>query len=107
MSARLAVGVKAKILSGTSWVMFPATGVTPGPVNLKVAALIVAGRIACGKVATTTAFEHIPVDPPGGLTELGGDGGRHSVAAVVKVHTKPLAREMPCRFETPVVIVAV
>jgi hypothetical protein len=69
------VGVKTNILLAASCVMLPATGVTPGPVNLKVAPLIVAGFIAWGKVEETAVFEHTPVDPVGGLTELGGEGG--------------------------------
>ena len=74
-SARLAVGVKANILLAASCVIVPATGVTPGPVTLKVEPLMVAGFIAWGKVAATTVFEQTPVDPVGGLTELGGEGG--------------------------------
>ena len=75
LSARLAVGVKANILLAASCEIVPATGVTPGPVNLKVVLLMVAGFIAWGKVAATTVFEHTPVDPVEGLTELGGAGG--------------------------------
>ena len=87
--------------------MVPKTGVTPGPVSLKDVGLILAGNMACGKVTATTVLEHIPADPSVGLTELGGRGGWHNVAAVVKVHTALLARLWPRRSEAPVVIVAV
>jgi hypothetical protein len=107
LRASVLVGVKTNIWLGTSWVMVPATGVTPGPVSVKVAGLMVAGFIACGKVAATTVLEHVPLEPLAGFTELGGDGGWHRVAAVVKVHTKSLARGCPRRSSAPVVIVAV
>ena len=54
-----------------SWVTVP---VTPG-VTLKVIAFIVAGSIACGKVAATTMLGHTPAEPSGGVTEIGGAGG--------------------------------
>ena len=53
----------------------PVTGVAPGPVKVKVVALIVVGSIACGKVAATTVLGHIPAEPLGGVTETGGAGG--------------------------------
>jgi hypothetical protein len=63
--------------------------------------------MACGKVAATTVLGQIPEEPSGGVTEVGGAGGRHSVAPVVKVHTKLLASAVPNMFCAPVVMVAV
>ena len=90
-----------------SWVTVPLTDVVPGPLKVKVVVLIVAGSMACGKTAATTVLGQIPLETFGGVTEVGGAGGRQSVAAVVKVHTKLLASAVPNMFCAPMVIVAV
>ena len=71
LRARLPDGVKVKIVFVTSGVTVP---VTPGD-TVKVVGLMVAGSIACGKVALTTVLGHIPAEPLGGVTEMGGAGG--------------------------------
>ena len=60
----------------------PATGVAPGPVRVKVAALIVAGFMASLNVAETTVLVGTETSPFAGtvLTTVAG-------AAVVKLHT--------------------
>jgi hypothetical protein len=58
----------------------------PGPVNVKVVVLIVAGFIASLKVAVTAVLGHIPKARLGGVTEI-TVGGPHGSLAVVKVHT--------------------
>jgi hypothetical protein len=103
LSARLLEGIKVKIVLVTSEVTVP---VTPG-VTVKVVVLMVAGSIACGKVAATIVLGHIPPEPLGGVTEVGGAGTRHGVARVVNVQTKLLANAMPYASVAPVVIVAV
>lgn len=99
--------MKVKILLVPSWVTVPDTGVVPGPVKVKVAVLMVAGFIAWGKVAATTVLGQIPLEPSGGVTEVGGAGGTQSLAPVVKVQTKLLASAVPNMFWAPVVMVAV
>jgi hypothetical protein len=74
-----------KILFVESAVTVPVTGVVPGPVTVKVVVLMVAGFIACGKVAATSALGHTRVAPIGGVTETGGAGGRHGFAPVLKI----------------------
>src|SRR2546423_616543 len=96
-------GVKVKMVLVTSWVMVP---LTPG-LRVKVVALMVAVFIGSLKVAVMTAREHTPVAPMAGLTETTIGGGLHPLAAVVKLHTKSLARALPNRSRTPVVRVAV
>src|SRR5579863_947222 len=103
LSARLADGVKVKILLVTSWVTVPAT---PGA-TVKVAVVMVVGSIAWGKVAAITVFGQTPPTPFGGLTETGEAGGRQATAAVLKVHTKLVGSELPNMSSAPVVIVAV
>src|ERR1700693_2291063 len=95
LSARVLAGVKVKILLVVSAVTVPVTGVVPGPVTVKVVVLMVAGFIACGKVAATSALGHTSVAPLGGVTETGGDGGRQGLAPVLKVHTTLLASALP------------
>src|ERR1700680_2108392 len=70
LTARLLDGVKVKIVLDASWVTVP---VTPG-VTVKVVMLMVAGSIACGKMAATTMLGHTPAEPLGGTTEIGGAG---------------------------------
>ena len=96
-------GVKVKIVLLTSWVMVP---VTPG-VTVKVVVLIDEVFIASLKVAVMTASEHTPVAPLAGVTETTVGGGLHPLAAVLKLHTKSLARALPKVSLTPVVMVAV
>ena len=86
-----------------SWVMIP---VTPG-LTEKVVVLMVAVFIASLKVAVTTAREHTPVAPLAGVTETTVGGGLHPLAAVLKLHTKSVARGLPKVSWAPVVMVAV
>ena len=102
MIARGLDGVKVKMVSVKSWVMVP---VTPG-VTVKVAALIDEVFIASLKVAVTAASEHTPVAPLAGVTEITVGGGLHPLAAVLKLHTKSVARGLPKVSWAPVVIVA-
>ena len=95
-------GVNVKILLLTSWVMIP---VTPG-LTLNVVALRDDMFIASLKVAVMTAREHTPVTPLRGVTEITTGGGVHALAAVVKLHTKSVARALPKVSRTPVVMVA-
>jgi hypothetical protein len=80
----------------------PATGVAPGPVTVKVAALIVEAFIGPLNVAETRVFTGTAVAPAAGTVETTVGGG-----AVVKVHAKLAARPAPARSFAPVVIVAV
>jgi hypothetical protein len=61
----------------------------PGPVNVKVVALIVAGFMATLKVAVTIVLGQTPTAPARGVTEItvGGVAVVHAARAVVKVHT--------------------
>ena len=79
---------------------------TPGE-TVKDEALMLATFMASLKVALTTEFEQIPTEAFGGLTERTVGGGLHPLAAVVKPQTKLLARALPNRSRTPVVMVAV
>ena len=63
--------------------------------------------IAWLKVAVMAAREHTPVAPVAGMTEPTIGGGLHPLAAVLKLHTKSLARALPKVSRTPVVMVAV
>jgi hypothetical protein len=80
----------------------PATGVAPGPVNVNVAALIVAGFIASLNMAETAVLTATEVAPLTGTVEITVGGG-----AVVKVHTKLAASAAPVGSFAPVVIVAI
>ena len=79
----------------------PATGVAPGPVTVKVAALMVAGFIAALNVAEIGVLTATAPAKFAGIVEttVGGE-------AVVKVHTKLAARPTPAESFAPVVIVA-
>ena len=96
-------GVKVKTVLVTSWVMVP---VTPG-LTVKVVVLMVEAFIASLKVAAMTPREHTPVAPLAGVTEATIGGGLHPLAAVLKLHTKFVAGELPKVSRTPVVMVAV
>ena len=80
--------------------------VTPG-LTVKVVVLMLAGFIASLKVTVTTAREHTPVAPLAGVTETTVGGGLHPLAAVLKLHTKSVARALPKVSLAPVVMVAV
>src|ERR1700720_3525032 len=80
----------------------PATSVAPGPVNVNVDPLIVAGFMASLNVADTIVLVGTANAPFAGkvLTTLAG-------APVVKVQTKLAASAVPAGSLAPVVIVAV
>ena len=80
--------------------------VTPGA-TVKVDELMLATFMASLKVAVMTLLEQTPVEMFGGVTDRTVGAGLHPLAAVVKVQTKLLARLLPKRSRTPVVIVAV
>jgi hypothetical protein len=98
--ARTAVGVNVAVVP--EYVIVPPTAVAPGPVNVNVAALIVAGFIASLNVAETVVLTATAVAPLTGTVEItvGNE-------AVVKVHTKLAAGPAPVGSFAPVVIVAV
>jgi hypothetical protein len=96
-------GVKVKIALDASWVTVP---LTPGE-TVKVVALTVATFMASLKVAVTAELKQTPTEPVGGLTESTVGGGLHPLAEVVKLQTKLLARALPNRSWTPVVMFAV
>src|ERR1700680_738575 len=96
-------GVKVKMVLEASWLMVP---ITPGD-TVKVAGWTVATFMGSLKVAVTTELEHTPVAALGGVTESTVGGGLHPLAAMVKLQTKLVARALPNRSRTPVVIVAV
>jgi hypothetical protein len=102
--ARAVDGVKVAVEA--AYVTTPSTGVVPGPVNVNVEPLMVAGFIASLKVAVATVLEQTPVVAVGGVSEI-TVGGTQAVAAVVNVHTSFAARALPNMSFTPVVIVAV
>ena len=68
----------------------PATGVAPGPVTVKVAALMVAAFMASLNVAEMVVLTATAVAPFTGTVETTLGGG-----AVVKAHTKLAARALP------------
>jgi hypothetical protein len=75
--------------------------VAPGPVNVKVAPVIVAGFIASLKVAASAELAATPVAPLAGTVAI-------TVGApVVNVHTKLAAKASPAGSWAPVVMVAV
>ena len=98
--ARADVGVNVAVVPAK--VTAPFTGVAPGPVNVNVAALIVAGFMAPLNVAEIVVLRPTPVAPFAGTVEMTVGGG-----AVVKVHTKLAASGTPVGSFAPVVIVAV
>jgi hypothetical protein len=102
LGASAAVGVNVAVVPAK--VTVPVTGVTPGPVKVKVATLIVAGFIASLNVAEIAELTATPMDPFTGTVETTVGLG---VGTVVKVHTKSAASAAPVRSFAPVVIVAV
>ena len=102
---KLPDGKNVAILPVPSKVTVPATlGAT-----VKVVVLMVGAYICSLKVAVIMVSGHTPLAPLGGETDvtMGGGGGVHEAAAVLKVHTKLLANALPKRSLTPVVMVAV
>ena len=77
------------------------------PVTVKVVALMVAVFIDSLNVAVMTAREHTPVAPLAGVTDVTVGVGVHPLAAVLKLHTKSLAKSLPKVSRTPMVMVAV
>ena len=70
-AARLAEGVKVAILVDELYVTCPETFVVPGPVNVKVVVVIVAGFIALLNVAVMRiVLGQTRVDPSTGVTEV-------------------------------------
>jgi hypothetical protein len=81
--ARLAVGVN--VATRPEYVTVPATAAPPGPVTVKVAALIVPGFIASLNVALSVWLTDTFVAPLAGNTAV--TTGGEIIAAVVKDHT--------------------
>jgi hypothetical protein len=97
--ARAVVGVNVAVVPAKETV--PITGVAPGPVKVKVAALMVAGFIGSLNVAETSVLTGTPAAPIVGTVET-------TVGApVLKLHAKLLASAFPSVSVAPVVIVAV
>jgi hypothetical protein len=101
-AARAVVGVNVAVVPAKLTV--PTTGVGPGPVNVNVAAFIVAGFIASLNAAETVVLTATPMDPFTGTVEITDGLG---TGTVVKVHTKLAASAAPVRSFAPAVIVAV
>src|SRR5271154_1322374 len=98
--ARIAVGLKVAVVP--EYVTAPATGVTPGPVTVKVVPVMVAGFMASLKVAEIGVLTVTAVARFAGTVETTDGGG-----AVVNVHTKFAPKPTPAESRAPVVIVAV
>ena len=79
----------------------------PGPVNVNVAAVIVAGFIASSNAAVIAVLSATPVALLRGVTAVTVGGVVLAFAPVLKLHTKLLASAAPSGVVTPVVIVAV
>ena len=78
---------------------------TPG-VTVKVVVLTDEGFIASLKAPVMTALEQTPAEPLAGVSEITVGSGLHPLAAVLKLHTKSVARALPKVSRTPVVMVA-
>jgi hypothetical protein len=85
----------------------PPTEVAPGPVRVKIAAVIVAGFIASSKAAVIAVLNATPVALLRGVTAVTVGGVVLATEPVVKLQTKLLASAAPSTVVTPVVIVAV
>src|SRR5437879_5230504 len=68
LAARLAAGLNSAVTPTD--VALPDTAAPPGPVSVKVAAVMLAGSIASLKVAAKPVLIATPVAPFGGLVEL-------------------------------------
>src|SRR5260221_14384104 len=79
----------------------------PGPVSVKVEALMVCGDIASLKVAWMAAVPPTPVAAGSGSVDATVGAVVSAVAPVVKVHAWPAASALPARSLAPVVMVAV
>jgi hypothetical protein len=100
--------VKVAKRFAASYATFPFTGVTAGPVKVKVVELIVEGFIAPLKPAMATVLGQIPVLAFEGAKEITvGAPALHTVFPVVKLQTKLTAIALPSVSMAPVVIVAV
>jgi hypothetical protein len=85
LDARLAAGVNVATEPAATKVTAPVTATPPGPLNVKVVALIVAGVMATLKVALRAWLMGTLVAPFTGTVEMtvGGVGA----GTVLKVHT--------------------
>src|SRR5947208_15388958 len=81
--------------------------VPPGPVNPKLAVLIVKGFIASLKVALMVWLIGTAVAPLAGTVALTVGAVVSGVAPVVKLQLKSVASALPARSRDPIVIVAV
>src|SRR6185503_9116695 len=91
----------------TSYATVPVTAVPPGPINLKLAVLMVKGSIASLKVALMVWLIGTAVAALAGTVALTVGGIVSSVAPVVKLQLKSAAGALPARSLAPVVIRAV
>jgi hypothetical protein len=105
LDARLAAGVNVATEPAATYVTAPVTPTPLGPVNVKVAALIVVELIASLKAALSAWLIAALVPPLTGAVKMtvGGVGA----GTVLKLHAKALVRALPARSVAPVVIVAV
>jgi hypothetical protein len=93
IAARGAVGVKVAVLPLT--VTMPATAAPPEPASVKLALVSVELVIGSENVADTAVFSATPVAPLAGDMPDTVGGVVSGAAAVVKVHTRFAARELP------------
>jgi hypothetical protein len=101
------VGVKIALLAPTAYETVPVTGVPPGPVNVKLDAVIVDGSMSSLKVTAICEFNAVFVAPAAGTLSVTVGGVTSGAAPVVKVHAKSLGSALPDESVTAVVIVAV
>src|SRR5213082_37879 len=100
------MGFSVAILLLTSYPTVPVT-VPPGPVNLKLAVLIVKGSIASLKVALMVWLIGTAVAALAGTVTLTVGAVVSGVAPVVKLQLKSAASALPARSLAPVLTVAV
>src|SRR6185503_13024760 len=91
----------------TSYATVPVTRDPPGPINLKLAVLMVKGSIASLKVALMVWLIGTAVAALAGTVALTVGAVVSSVAPVVKLQPKSVASALPARSFAPVVIRAV
>jgi len=101
------VGVKMALFAPAAYDTVPATGAPPGPVSVKLVAVIVDGSMSSLKVAAMWVFRAALVAPAAGTLSDTVGGVTSGVAAVVKVHTKLFRSALPDMSFAAVVIVAV
>lgn len=75
--------------------MVPAMGVTPGPVTVKLAAVMVVGSIASLKATATLLLVGTPVEPQVGARDVTVGAVVAVPTAVVKLHPKFAAIAVP------------